>query len=138
MQVNQIQNNIYSASFGTSIGANIQEKILLCKSKNRFSAVNDKNLLKIEDDGLPAVLEIVNKFKLKKIINKRNIPHTKTLDLIVKGKGYTIDKLENVFTGNHNDSILCFNCLNFAKLFSEEYNLAEKIKMTYKSIIENK
>ena len=135
MQVNQIHNNTL---FGTSIGINMQEKILLCKSKNRFPSENNKNLLKIEDDGLPAVLEIVNKFKLKKIINKHNIPHTKTLDLIVKGKSYTIDKLENIFTGNHNDTLLCFNCSNFAKLFSDEYNLAEKIKTAYKSIIENK
>ena len=134
MKINKIQNN--NPTFGTQIGKNLQEKILLGKSRNFFSDEQCENLMKIENDGFPGVLDIVDKIIVKRVNNKSNIIIEKQLALLNESKEkIVISDLNNVYKPRANNKLsFSFEC--FVEYFKDKYNLAGKIEEAYKKFAE--
>lgn len=132
MKINKIQNNNQNPAFGTRIGSIMQEKIALVKARSAFSLKQCDNLNKIENDGLSAVLDIVDKIIIKRVNNKSSMVLEKQLALLSESKERVIiDVLSDVYKPRTNNK-LYFSLESFAKLFSDEYNLAGKIEEAYK------
>lgn len=138
MKINKIQNNGQIPTFGTRIGSTLQDKIALGKARGVFSNQQCETITKIENDGLPVVLDIVDKIIIKRVNNKSSMCLEKHMALIDESKErVTIDNLSAVYKPR-TDNKLCFSLDNFAKLFSDEYNLAGKIEEVYKSLTQKK
>ena len=133
MKINKIQNN-YPA-FGTHIGKNLQEKIALGKARGLFSNEECENLMKIENDGLPAMLDIVDKLIIKRINNKGGMVLEKHLALLSENKDkIIIGNLGNVYKPRANNKFY-FSFEQFAELFKDKYNLAGKVEEAYKKLV---
>ena len=135
MRINKIQNNNYNTSFGTYMGIHMQEKILLGKTRGVFSQKQLEVLTKIEEDGINAVLEITDKYKIMCIGKKSTIVPVKSLTLGDLYNNIVIQTLDKVYRPTNDNQRLYFNIVQFAKLFDEDFNLAEKIKKSYESFI---
>ncbi len=127
----RIQNNENNPYFGTYLGLKMQEKVLFAKQKGMFSPEQLRNLERIESDGLDAVLEIVNKYKIKKVNNKSIILNNECLTV---GNGYkneNICELNDIVVPTSDKRLSRFLMYKFIKLFNNDFNLAEKIQAGY-------
>ena len=134
MQVNKIQNNNYNPSFGTYLGINMQEKILLAKQRSSFSSKWHEVLLKLEDDGYEGVLEISDKYKITRVGKKSTMCRFKNLTLSDLHNSVVIDSLENVYRLTENKKNFYFNMTRFLEILDEKFNLAEKVKKGYEEL----
>ena len=134
MKINNIQNN--NPKFGTQIGKKLQEKILLGKARDFFSGEQYENLMKIENNGLPGVLDIVDKMVIKRVNNKTSVVIEKQLALLNENKDkIIISNLSNVYKPRANNKF-SFSFNRFAEFFKDNYNLAGKIEEAYKKFAE--
>ena len=117
------------------MGINIQEKILLAKKRGIFTSKHFEVLSKIEDDGIEAVLDITDKYKIVRSGNKSTIIPVKSLTVSDLYNNVVIDTLGNIYRPTNDNKQLYFNVVKFAKLFDEGFNLADKIKKTYDTFV---
>ena len=116
------------------MGLNLQEKIHLCRDKGFFNSEQTRNITKIEDDGLNVVLDIVDKYVIKRVKNKNQLEISKCLAVISEGNKVIIDSMDQIYKRSSNNNLFNFLSHQFAKLFNDEYKLAEKIKSAYESL----
>jgi len=128
-------NAVNNISFGTYLGINLQEKVLYAKSRNMFTSEQTKNLEKIENDGFFSILEIADKYQVHRQKNGKSvIGKEKCLTLGNEVNKTVIDNLKEVFIPTPDNKQLYFNAHKFIKIFNDNYNLAEKIKLAFENI----
>lgn len=128
-------NAVNNISFGTYLGINLQEKVLYAKSRNMFTSEQTKNLEKIENDGFFSILEIADKYQVHRQKNGKSvIGKEKCLTLGNEVNKIVIDNLKEVFIPTPDNKQLYFNAHKFIKIFNDNYNLAEKIKLAFENI----
>jgi len=129
MKVQKCENSGYKQSFGTYLGANIQDKILLCQKRNMFTPERIANLMKIEDDGLDAVLDIYDTLDIRRTQNNKALLTVKKyLTLNKQGQKTIISKMEGVIEPTSDNKKSYFRLHKFIKFFDNEFNLADKIQ----------
>ena len=133
MKINSTLNNKYNAPFGTLLGTTMQKKIILCKNNNLFSAEQNAVLKEIENDGFNAILDIVDKYVVKRINNKSSFDVYKCLAVIYENNKIVIDSMEQIFKPGKNNKFFYFFPDKFVKLFDPKNNLAGKIKSVCES-----
>lgn len=134
MQIQSVKNN--QQHFGTYLGVNMQEKILLAKHRGILSSEQLRNLSKIEDDGLNVVLEISNRYFIKKdSSNKGLLDLQKHLTLSNYRKSINIVNMKGIIE-QYSKTKDVFHMQKFIKLFNDDFNLADKIEKGYKLLTE--
>lgn len=130
MQIQRIENQRHKQSFGTYLGVNIQEKILLCQQRKMFTPERLKNLEKIEDDGFYAVLEITDKLLLRRSKDNKTIltDLKKVLTFNNNGKKVTVSDLNDVYEPIRKNTKYIFHTDKFMRLFDNDFDLAGKIQ----------
>jgi hypothetical protein len=122
-------------TFGTYLGLNLQEKVLLAKQRNLFSKEHLANLEKIENDGLFASLDITKTYTIHRRKNGKSIIiPTRHLTLENQASRVKIDSLNNVYVPTSDNNNVYFYIHKLIKIFSNEYNLAEKIKQAFETL----
>lgn len=134
MQVQNIKNN--RQSFGTYLGINMQEKVLLAKQRGMLTQAELNNLSKIESDDLNAVLEITNRyFIVKNKDNKGLLNFKKYLTLSNGRKSVDICDMKGIIEA-HTKNKDFFHMHKFVKLFNDDFDLAGRIEKAGKLLAE--
>lgn len=137
MKIQNTQNCKYTPSFGTYLGINMQEKILLAKQRNLFSQEQLANLNKIENDGIEAFLDIATKYIIHST-NKRKGTMQVHRHLVLKNdfNKTSITNVDDLYRELGNNKI-SFLMHKFTHLFDDKFALAEKIKTAWETLSNN-
>ncbi len=130
----RVEFNQKSPHFGTYLGVRMQEKVLLAKQRNMFSSEQLKNLERIENDGLDAVLEIVNKFK---ILRKKDKGILLSNECLTIGDGHNhtaISDMNEIIVATPDKKKSYFHMHKFVKMFNDDFKLPEKIQEGFKNL----
>lgn len=135
MQVQKLDSQKYTPSFGTYLGLELQEKVILAKNRGMFSKKQLANLEKIEDDGILASLDLYKKFIIKKQNNKKGTMVAKKI-LILKDGTNKVDiaDLSHVFEPVPNTNRVVFHINRFLSIFNDEFNLPQKIQQAWEKL----
>lgn len=121
--------------FKSCIGKELQEKILLAKSRKLFTKEQSVILKKIEDDGLDAVLELSNKIVIIKQNGKKGVVDMMpVLSLKKENKSHDIADMSFSFTKIPLKKQSIFHIHKFLRIFNEDFNLPEKIKKAWEQL----
>ena len=131
MRVEFNQNSPY---FGTYLGLKMQDKVLLAKQRNMFSAEQLNNLERIENDGLDAVLEIVNKYKILRKNDKGIVLDNECLTISNGRNNRTISSMKDIIVPTYDKKKRYFHMNKFVKLFNDDFKLFEKIQDGFKNL----
>ena len=139
MNIQKIQNTQHKPSFGTYLGINMQEKVMLAKQRNAFSKEQLTNLEKIEEDGFIALLELYDKYVIKTVNNKKGIMTTqKVLNLVKEGHKVELADVTFAYDSTSYKNKLVFFTNKFLKIFNDDFNLAQKIEQAWEKLSSNK
>lgn len=134
MQIRKLQNS--KPSFGTYLGLNMQEKILLAKQRDILSSEQLNNLAKIENDGLNVVLEITNKYFLRKNKDNKGLLNLEKFVTLSNGrKSVDISDMKDIIEV-HAKNKNSFYMHKFVKLFNNDFDLFGKIEKASKLLTE--
>ena len=138
MKIQNIQNSNNRMTFGTYLGINMQEKVLLAKQRGLFSKEQLANLEKIEGDALDAVLEISKKYVIHSVNNKKGILETRWHLTLHNGPEKTnIVSADSIYRPTNSNNNIIFLPHKFVKLFDNDFSLAEKVKAAWNSLADN-
>lgn len=138
MKIQNIQNSNNRMTFGTYLGINMQEKVLLAKQRGLFSKEQLANLEKIEEDGLDAVLDITRKYAIHSINNKKGVLKTHWQITLNKGTERTdVADVDSMYRPHTDDNKVIFMPTKFVKLFDNDFSLPEKVKAAWDYLTNN-
>ena len=135
MRVKKIQINSNNPSFGTRLGANLREKIYVAQKNHIINVKHLQVISKIQDDGLDVVLDISDKYVIKRSAEQSILQRNKRLTISdEQNNDIVIDNLEKVYRPTDDNQQFYFSLKNLAELFNDDYNLAEKIRNGYNKL----
>ena len=135
MQINKVQN--YNTSFGTYYGADLANRIIMLQNKGLVSAEHLRNFEKIKNDGTELMLDISEKYKIITKNNNQKGTFTKFRFLTLSdmtGKEVILADMQDMFSSAGKNKEV-FHAHKFLKFFTDEYNLADKIKKAVEKLV---
>ena len=139
MKVNGLDNNKYTPSFGTYLGINLQEKIVLAQSRNALSKEQLANLRKIEENGNNLLLEIGDKFVISSVNNKKGIMKIKKVLNLTDGiNKVEIADVSHAYEDSNTRNKFIFRIEKFLKIFNDNFNLDQKIEQASEKLTKDK
>ena len=128
MKIQRTENNNIP-SFKTYLGLELQEKLLLAKSRSMLSREQLRNLTRIEDNGSNTVLDITKKILIKNFGTKKSSAEIKRiLSLKNNTDAIEIDDLSHIYTPTPSGNQIAFNLHKFLRLFDDKFDLPSKIQ----------
>lgn len=137
MNIQKSQSYRCTPSFGTYLGINLQDKILLARQRNIFTKEQLTNLEKIENDGLEVFMDIAKKYMIHP--NKQGKSFMKGHQYLVLGnevKNTVIANIDHIFRDIGNNKAV-FLMHKFTHLFDDSFALADKIKTAWDTVLNN-
>lgn len=135
MQINKVQN--YNTSFGTYYGADLANRIIMLQNKGLVSAEHLRNFEKIKNDGSECILDVAEKYKIITKSNNKKGSFEKFRFLTLSDfskKEVVITDMQDMFSPASSNREI-FHAHKFLKLFTDEYNLADKIKKAVEKLV---
>lgn len=135
MQINKVQN--YNTSFGTYYGADLANRIIMLQNKGLVSAEHLRNFEKIKNDGSECILDVAEKYKIITRSNNKKGSFEKFRFLTLSDfskKEVVITGMQDMFSPASSNREI-FHAHKFLKLFTDEYNLADKIKKAVEKLV---
>ena len=139
MKVYRIDNNQHTPSFGTYLGVNLQEKIILAQSRNAFSKEQYANLHKIEDDGKNLFLELADRYVISSVNNRKGIMKIKKVLNLTDGiNKVEIADVSHAYEDSNTRNKFIFRIERFLKIFNDDFNLSQKIEQASEKFAQDK
>ena len=113
----------------------MQDKVMLAKQRNMFNTEQLANLVKIENDGLDAALDIATKYVIRAQGKTKGV--MKLQNILALNNGFKREELynmDNIIQSIPNTTKSYFHMHRFIKLFDDDFKLFEKIQEAWKKL----